>query len=120
MRRACRSLRRLVGAEGITPITHYPGQHVDRRPGRQSIVERHDDDLVAAARSAVPGPVLAGDRPESKSGGQRRAAGPCKALRGRVRHPGIVRCTRFGYEDWALRFDARIDIRTVVAVRLVV
>src|SRR5882724_6585709 len=35
-----------------------PRQNIPRRPGRAPVRERHEDDLVATQRAAIPGAVL--------------------------------------------------------------
>src|SRR5450631_69354 len=59
--------KRAVGAECYpyrSPIGHplvrreEPGQNIPRRLRRAPVRERHEDDLVAAQRAAVPGAVL--------------------------------------------------------------
>src|SRR4026207_1267398 len=46
-------------AERVAVGIEETGEHVFRRAGGPAAGERHEDDLVAAARVAVPGAVLA-------------------------------------------------------------
>src|SRR5258707_7986479 len=78
-------VRHQNGAVGTECYTHRPsighplvrceepGQNIPRRAGRASVYERHEHDLVATQRAAVPGAVLPDGHAVGKA---RKRAGP--------------------------------------------
>src|SRR6185436_16297813 len=93
------------------------GQHVERIARGLAALEWNEDDLVAAARLAVPRAVLSHEHPVLEARGERRARGVGEAERRGVRPEGVVRRNRLGHELRVLWLGALVDVLAVVAER---
>ena len=100
----------------VLVLAQKPGQHVDRIAGRLPTLERHEDDLVATVRLAVPGAVLADEGALLKRRRQAVALGEDEAKRCGVRAERVVRHDRLLDQVRALRLHPVIHMIAVVAV----
>src|SRR6185503_12846781 len=94
-------------AVGFVLRSQEAGEHFLRLARRLAVAEGNEYDVVAGEGLAVPGAVLADVGAVVRH---------CEAERGDVGAEGVVGLDRLGDEVGALRLDALVDVRAVVAV----
>src|ERR687897_250143 len=81
-------------APSLAALGHKPSQDVLWRPRWLAVFKRDKDHLVAAARLAVPGAVLADESPVPVPRREKVTGVECEAERGRVVAERVVRGNR--------------------------
>src|SRR5450432_354361 len=103
--------------EGLALVAEETGQHVDGLARGLAADERHEDDLVAAARLTVPRAVLSHEHPVRKLGGEPAAVGEGQAERSGVRAQRVVGRNRLGHQVRSGGLHPLVDVLPVIAVR---
>ena len=112
-----RSIATPTGRPNASPIRVEAGEDIHRLSGRAPGGERHEDDLIAAARLAIPRPVLPDECPVPVSLRQRCPLGEREPQRGRVAAERIVGDDRLGHQVRSLRLDPGVHVLSVIAER---